>query len=197
MENGSLQQLVDSMPIGYAKLKLILDGQGKHIDSQFTYVNKMVEHTFDIHSQDIVGKSLAQLINSNYKIAAAWAQTGKDNLLVPRNTPYRHHDVETDRYYKIVITHAEEGYVNALIVDITDELLVERESKKLAESMGGKFLGLYVTMGEYDVVAVTEGPSDEMASAIALSIASKGNVKTTTMRAFTESEFSAIVTKIP
>ena len=57
-------------------------------------------------------------------------------------------------------------------------------------------LGLYVTMGEYDVVAVTEGPSDEVASAVALSIASKGNVKTTTMRAFTESEFSEIVKKV-
>ena len=69
-------------------------------------------------------------------------------------------------------------------------------SKKLTESMGGKILGLYVTMGEYDIVAVTEGPSDEVASAITLSIASKGNAKTTTMRAFTDSEFSEIVKKI-
>ena len=69
-------------------------------------------------------------------------------------------------------------------------------AKKLTESMGGKFLGLYVTMGEYDIVAVTEGPSDEVASAIALSVASQGNAKTTTMRAFTESEFSEIVKRI-
>jgi hypothetical protein len=54
----------------------------------------------------------------------------------------------------------------------------------------GKILGLYVTMGEYDIVAVTEGPSDEVAAAVALSIASKGNAKTTTMRAFTELEAS-------
>jgi uncharacterized protein with GYD domain len=69
-------------------------------------------------------------------------------------------------------------------------------ARKLTESMGGKLLGLYVTMGDYDIVAVTEGPSDEVASAVALSIASKGNAKTTTMRAFTESEFSQIVKKI-
>ena len=69
-------------------------------------------------------------------------------------------------------------------------------AKKLTESMGGKLLGLYVTMGEYDVVSVTEGPSDEISSAIALSIALKGNAMTTTMRAFTESEFSEIVKKI-
>jgi uncharacterized protein with GYD domain len=51
-------------------------------------------------------------------------------------------------------------------------------------------------MGDYDLVSVTEGPSDEVASAVALSIASKGNVKTTTMRAFTESEFSEILKKV-
>ena len=69
-------------------------------------------------------------------------------------------------------------------------------SKKLTESMGGKVLGLYVTMGDYDIVAVTEGPNDEVASAVALSIALKGNARTTTMRAFTESEFAQIVKKV-
>ena len=69
-------------------------------------------------------------------------------------------------------------------------------SKKLTQAMGGKVLGLYVTMGEYDVVAVSEGPNDEVAAAVALSIAAKGNVKTKTMRAFTESEFSEIVKKV-
>ena len=63
--------------------------------------------------------------------------------------------------------------------------------------MGGKFLGIYVTMGEYDLIAVTESPSDEVASAISLSIASKGNAKTTTLRAFTEEEFSEILKKVP
>jgi uncharacterized protein with GYD domain len=69
-------------------------------------------------------------------------------------------------------------------------------AKKLAESMGGKVVGLYVTMGEYDIVAVSEGPSDEAASAANLSIAARGNATTTTMRAFTESEFAAIVKKV-
>ena len=69
-------------------------------------------------------------------------------------------------------------------------------AKKLVESTGGKMLGLYVTMGDCDVVAVIEGPNDEVASAVALSIALKGNVKTTTMRAFTESEFAQIVKKV-
>ncbi len=43
-------------------------------------------------------------------------------------------------------------------------------------------------------VAVTEAASDEAVATF--SIASKGNAKTTTMRAFTESEFSEIVKKV-
>jgi len=69
-------------------------------------------------------------------------------------------------------------------------------AKQLTAAMGGKVLGTYVTMGEYDIVAVSEGPSDEVASSVALSIAAKGNAKTTTMRAFTESEFAEIVKKV-
>ncbi len=69
-------------------------------------------------------------------------------------------------------------------------------AKKLIEAKGGRILGLYVTMGQYDIVAITEGPNDEAASAIALSIASQGNAKTTTMRAFTESEFAGIVAQV-
>lgn len=69
-------------------------------------------------------------------------------------------------------------------------------AKKLVEAGGGKTLGIYVTMGDWDIVAITQGPSDEMAAAAALSIASRGNSRTTTVRAFTETEFAEILTKV-
>ncbi|MGQ9636051.1 MAG: GYD domain-containing protein [Bryobacteraceae bacterium] len=69
-------------------------------------------------------------------------------------------------------------------------------TKAMIESMGGKVLALYVTMGGYDIVSVTEVPNEELASAMALSVASRGNVRTTTMRAFTESEFVEIAKKV-
>jgi uncharacterized protein with GYD domain len=69
-------------------------------------------------------------------------------------------------------------------------------SKKLTRLMGGRVVGLNVTIGAYDIVAVTEGLSYEVAAATALSIAAKGNVTTTTMRAFTGSEFSDILKKV-
>jgi uncharacterized protein with GYD domain len=63
--------------------------------------------------------------------------------------------------------------------------------------MGGKMLGFYVVMGEYDYVAIAEGPSDEVAMAFLMALGSLGNVKTTTLKAFSKEEFAEIVKKIP
>jgi uncharacterized protein with GYD domain len=52
-------------------------------------------------------------------------------------------------------------------------------------------------MGEYDYVAVGEAPSDEVATTFALALGSLGNVRTTTLRAYTKEEFGAMVKKLP
>ena len=64
------------------------------------------------------------------------------------------------------------------------------ESVRHAEELGGKVLGFYVTMGEYDLVSISDWPSDEAAVTTALAISSRGNVRTTTMRAFSAAEFA-------
>ena len=52
-------------------------------------------------------------------------------------------------------------------------------------------------MGEYDYVAIGEFPNDEVAMAFALALASTGNVRTTTLKAFVKDEFAEIVKKMP
>ena len=71
------------------------------------------------------------------------------------------------------------------------------EAIKAYEAMGGKVLGVYTLMGEYDFVAIGEAPNDQAAAAHSLSLASQGNVKSTTMRAFTPAEWAEIVKKLP
>ena len=68
---------------------------------------------------------------------------------------------------------------------------------KAFENMGGKVIGFYVVMGEYDYVAVGEAPSDEVTTTFALALGSLGNVRTTTLRAYTKEEFAAMVKKLP
>jgi uncharacterized protein with GYD domain len=67
--------------------------------------------------------------------------------------------------------------------------------KQLAAKFGGSLKEIYWTIGLYDIVAVSEAPDDETATAFALALASQGNVRTTTMRAFGAGEMAGIVAK--
>jgi len=64
---------------------------------------------------------------------------------------------------------------------------------KLAESKGGRVRESLYTVGEYDIVIVTEFPDDETATAVLLQVGSLGNVRTNTMRAFTADEMGGII----
>jgi uncharacterized protein with GYD domain len=68
---------------------------------------------------------------------------------------------------------------------------------KGAEAMGFKIIGYYVVMGEYDAVAIVEGPSDEAVMSLSLMIGSAGNIRTTTLKAFSKDEFIEIIKKLP
>jgi uncharacterized protein with GYD domain len=67
---------------------------------------------------------------------------------------------------------------------------------ELAESVGGKLLQLYWTVGPYDIVAIFEAPDDETAAAMQLRAGSRGAVRTTTLRAFGREEFERIIAKV-
>lgn len=71
------------------------------------------------------------------------------------------------------------------------------EGIKAFEAMGGKVLGFYVTLGEYDYVGIGEAPSDEVAMTFMLGLGAQGQVRTTTLKAFTKEELAEMVKKLP
>ena len=81
--------------------------------------------------------------------------------------------------------------------DIKNVPAAIEEGIKVWQTMGGKLIGFYSTMGEYDYVGIGEAPSDEVAMTMALGLGYLGNVRTTTLKAFTTEEFAAIVKKLP
>ena len=73
---------------------------------------------------------------------------------------------------------------------------IEAAAKAL-EALGGKMTGFYLTMGEYDYVAIGEFPSDQVAMTFLLGLGAAGNDKTTTLKAFTKEQFVEMVKKLP
>ena len=81
--------------------------------------------------------------------------------------------------------------------NIKKTLKDQEEAIKNGEKMGAKFVGVYTVMGEYDVVTIFECPSDEVALTGVMAASADGNIRTTTLRAFTQEEFREIVNKMP
>jgi len=83
------------------------------------------------------------------------------------------------------------------IKDVKDAPARIRASIKSVEAAGGKVLGVYLTMGKYDLVAITEARNDETISAALLATGMQGNVRSTTLKAFTVEQFTKILKKLP
>jgi uncharacterized protein with GYD domain len=70
------------------------------------------------------------------------------------------------------------------------------KTRVAAEAAGAKLLAYYLTMGQYDGVVITEAPDDETVTKIALATAGRGNLRTETLRAFTEDEAVRIASEL-
>ena len=70
-------------------------------------------------------------------------------------------------------------------------------AKELFKSMGGELKAFYLAMVRYDEVVIAEGPDDETATKLVMTIASAGAIRTETFRVFTEGEYRKIISELP
>lgn len=69
-------------------------------------------------------------------------------------------------------------------------------AKRLLREMGGDFKSFFLTMGDYDFVAVYEAPDDAIAARFTLQLGSLGNVRTKTLKAFPEAAYREIMASL-
>ncbi len=94
--------------------------------------------------------------------------------------------------YVMLLNYTDLGIRN--VKDSPDRL---DAAKALAQKLGGEFKQTYLTLGAYDLVAVLELPDDAAAAKFGLTISALGNVRTTTLKAFTEAEYRDIIAALP
>ena len=91
-----------------------------------------------------------------------------------------------------------------VLVNFTDQgMRTVAESVKRAqasvstfEQHGAKKIAQYWTLGIHDIVIILEAPSDEAAMKGLLAVGRLGNVRTTTLRAFTAEEMAAVTSSL-
>jgi len=94
--------------------------------------------------------------------------------------------------YITLVNFTEQGIRNA-----KDTVKRARDVEKALEAVGGRKIGIWWTMGQYDMVFVSEGPNDMTAMRVTIATAMQGNVRTTTLKAFSEEEMERIVSGLP
>ena len=70
------------------------------------------------------------------------------------------------------------------------------ETRQAGEAVGAELIGYYLTMGQYDAIAISQAPDDVAIARLALAAGARGNVRTETFRAFTEDEAKAIAAEM-
>jgi uncharacterized protein with GYD domain len=82
------------------------------------------------------------------------------------------------------------------IHDAKDTISRGDKFKAMAANSGVAVKEMYWTIGTFDAVTICEAPDDETATALSLSVATRGNVRTQTLRAFSFEEMTRILGKM-
>jgi uncharacterized protein with GYD domain len=93
--------------------------------------------------------------------------------------------------YILLANFTQQGITN--VVDTVERANVV---KAMAARLGIMMKETFWTLGRYDVVAVFDAPGDATMTALTLSVARLGNIRTQTLRAFTHDEMKDILAKV-
>ena len=69
-------------------------------------------------------------------------------------------------------------------------------SQELQDKHGVSVQQIYWTVGPYDIVVIAEAADEESITAFLLELASAGNLRTTTLRAYDREEMSGILERL-
>ena len=93
--------------------------------------------------------------------------------------------------YVLLLNWTDQGIKN-----VKDTIKRAESFKSYLEKRGGKLTDLLYTFGHYDLVAIAELPSDEIAMSVSLGTGALGNVRVTTLKAFGLDETKSIVDEL-
>lgn len=88
------------------------------------------------------------------------------------------------------------GFTDQGIRNVKETINRAEVFKEMAKKTGVTVKDMYWTLGRHDIVAICEAPDDAAATTLMLSTASRGNVRSETLRAFSFDEMKEILSKM-
>lgn len=93
--------------------------------------------------------------------------------------------------YLVLGNFTEQGIRN-----VKDTAKRAEKLREMARKAGVTVKEVYWTLGSYDIATIWEAPDEASVTALGLSIGALGNVRTTTLRAYTADEIPAVLGKM-
>jgi uncharacterized protein with GYD domain len=93
--------------------------------------------------------------------------------------------------YVILANWTDQGIRN-----VKDTIPRAQHFRNLCEQRGVKVLSFYWTQGRYDNIVVVEAPEEQAVMASIFASCQMGNIRSETLRAFNESDMSAILQQV-
>ena len=90
--------------------------------------------------------------------------------------------------YILLIDWTEQG-----IRAVRDSAARYDKAREAAKAVGVTIEQIYMVMGDHDLVGIAEAPDDAAVAKFVLRLASGGNVRTKTLKAFTEDQMRGIL----
>ena len=70
-------------------------------------------------------------------------------------------------------------------------------ARKLAKKFGIEIKELYLTSGDADIIVILETPNGDNVAKFAMAVGAQGNVRTRTVRAWTQAEMQKMISELP
>jgi uncharacterized protein with GYD domain len=133
--------------------------------------------------------SSSLVVGGNRRRQALQYPKKRSFLVAPSPTPAREDKMPT---FIMMLNWTEQG-----IRAVKDASKRSQAARELAKKMGVEIKHVYMTTGDHDLLAILETANGDNVAKFALAISALGNVRTRTVRAWSESEYMKLVSELP
>ncbi|MHB9138837.1 MAG: response regulator, partial [Victivallaceae bacterium] len=125
------RNLFEQMLDGFAYHEIILDETGKAVDYRFLSVNPSFEHLTGLKAEDIIGKSILQLMPNTEK---SWIERYGEVALSRKSIAFREYSRELKKHFDVVAFSPQKNKFACMFRDVSEkvkseEALIEIQQK--------------------------------------------------------------------
>ncbi|MBU0460980.1 MAG: PAS domain S-box protein, partial [Nanoarchaeota archaeon] len=129
------RSMFENILAGFAYHELIVDKRGRPVDYRFLEVNSLFEKMTGLKREDILGKTVTQVLPGTEKDPADWIGKYGDVALTGKGARFEQYAASLGKWFHVSAYSPKKGYFVTLFEDITDRKKAEDDLKMKTEEL--------------------------------------------------------------